>query len=455
MDNWLEPALDYIPQWLEYQLRDTEQPGCVIAIVHKGRLVLERAFGYADIVSREPLSPRHRFRVASHSKSFTAAGIMKLREEGKLGLDDRIGRYVEGLHPEIAAATIAQLLSHGAGIARDGTDGGQWQDRRPFLSEAELLADLAAAPVIEANTRFKYSNHGYGLAGLVIEAVTGQPYRTWIKRAIIEPAGLDETEPDTPLPRDVPLARGHSGKLPLGRRVVIPGDNPTNALAPATGFVSSARDLACLFAQFDPAVKESVLTVASRREMIRRQWRYPHSSVERYYGLGITSGRTADWEWFGHSGAFQGFASRTAVLPDCAIAVSFVGNAVDAPTDRWQEGVIQILASFAKHGAPANRVRDWTGRWWTLWGAIDLVPMGEKVMTGVPSLPNPFTDASEVSVSGQDRGRVSLAAGFARHGEDVRRIRGENGAVAELWVGDSRFLPEDQIVAELEQRYRG
>ena len=160
-------------------------------------------------------------------------------------------------------------------------------------------------------------------------------------------------------------------------------------------------------------------------------------------------------KWFGHGGAFQGFASRTAVLPDCAIAVSFVSNAVDAPTDRWQEGVIQILASFAKHGAPANRVRDWTGRWWTLWGAIDLVPMGEKVMTGVPSLPNPFTDASEVSVFGQDRGRVSLATGFARHGEDVRRIRGENGAVAELWVGDSRFLPEDQIVAELEQRYRG
>jgi CubicO group peptidase (beta-lactamase class C family) len=296
MDTWLEPALDYIPQWLEYQLRDTELPGCVIAIVHKGRLVLERAFGYADIVSREPLSPRHRFRVASHSKSFTAAGIMKLREEGKLGLDDRVGRYVEGLHPEIAAATITQLLSHGAGIARDGTGGGQWHDRRPFLDAVELRADLATAPAIEANTRFKYSNHGYGLTGLLIEAVTGQPYWTWIKRAIIEPAGLRETEPDAPLPRDVPLARGHSGKLPLGRRVVIPGDNPTNALAPATGFVSSARDLACLFAQLDPAAKESFLTIASRREMIRRQWRYPHSSVERYYGLRITSGKTADWK---------------------------------------------------------------------------------------------------------------------------------------------------------------
>src|SRR6516162_2279154 len=98
--------------------------------------------GYADIVSREPLSPRHRFRVASHSKSFTAAAFMKLREEGRLGLDDRVGRYVDGLNPAIAEATIAQLLSHSTGILRDGSDGGQWQDRRPFLDAAELRADL-------------------------------------------------------------------------------------------------------------------------------------------------------------------------------------------------------------------------------------------------------------------------------------------------------------------------
>ena len=99
MHDWLQPALEYVPQWLDYQMRDTEQPGCVIAITHQGKLVLEQAFGYADIVGRVPLTPRHRFRVASHSKSFTAAGIMKLREEGKLGLDDRVGRYVDGLHP--------------------------------------------------------------------------------------------------------------------------------------------------------------------------------------------------------------------------------------------------------------------------------------------------------------------------------------------------------------------
>jgi hypothetical protein len=60
MDKWLEPALEYIPQWLEYRLRDTDQPGCVIAIVHQNKVVHERAFGYADIVGRAPLTARHR-----------------------------------------------------------------------------------------------------------------------------------------------------------------------------------------------------------------------------------------------------------------------------------------------------------------------------------------------------------------------------------------------------------
>jgi len=104
MDNWLKPALDYLPQWIEYQIRESEHPGCVIAIVHQGSVVLEQAFGYANIVSGAPLTPRHRFRVASHSKSFTATGIMKLREAGKLGLDDRVARYVDGLHPTVAEA---------------------------------------------------------------------------------------------------------------------------------------------------------------------------------------------------------------------------------------------------------------------------------------------------------------------------------------------------------------
>src|ERR1700750_1023508 len=109
MQKWLAAALDYLPRWVEFQLRHTDQPGCVIAAAVDGELVLEQAFGVADLGTSERLTPRHRFRVASHSKSFTAAAIMKLREQGRLKLDDRAGQYVKGLHPDVAETTVAQL----------------------------------------------------------------------------------------------------------------------------------------------------------------------------------------------------------------------------------------------------------------------------------------------------------------------------------------------------------
>src|SRR5882724_9367791 len=106
MDRWLGAALDYIPRWIEFQMQSTQLPGCLLAIAQRGDIVLERAFGSANLDRGEDLTPRHRFRVASHTKSFTAAGIMKLRERRKLKLDDAAGDYVDGLHPQVASATI-------------------------------------------------------------------------------------------------------------------------------------------------------------------------------------------------------------------------------------------------------------------------------------------------------------------------------------------------------------
>ena len=87
MPTWLKPALDYLPQWLEMQVAETQLPGCAFAVTHRGKLVLERAFGVADLETHAALTPKHRFRVASHSKSFTATGIMRLVESRKLRLD--------------------------------------------------------------------------------------------------------------------------------------------------------------------------------------------------------------------------------------------------------------------------------------------------------------------------------------------------------------------------------
>lgn len=453
MEKWLAPALDYIPQWLDLQMRLSQQPGCIIAIAHRDAIILERALGLADIVTAEKLTPRHRFRIASHSKSFTAAGIMKLRERRQLHLDDAVGEYVKDLHRQLAEATIGQVLSHSAGITRDGDDAGYFSDRRPFPTTEELRAALRKPLVLEPNMRFKYSNHGFGLLGLVIEAIAGEPYRTWIKREIVRATGLSETEPDMPLPRRVPFARGHSSRIVAGERLVIPGDARLDAIAPAGGFVSTASDLARYFAQLAPGAKRSVLSAASRREMIRRQWPDQSSGMESWYGLGIMSGSMNGWDWFGHSGGLQGYISRTVVLPRQELSIAVLTNATDGWAGYWLDGVIHILRAFATRGAPSRRVRGWAGRWWSTWGALDLVPMGDAVVGANPHLGNPFMDAAEVRVMGRDKGVIARAAGYQSPGEPVRLVRNKSGTATELWWAAARLQPQARVAAEMRRRY--
>jgi CubicO group peptidase (beta-lactamase class C family) len=453
MEAWLRFATEYIADWLEFQFEGSLQPGCILAIAHRGKVVAEHAFGHADLETQERLTPRHRFRIASHSKCFTAAGILKLREQRKLRLDDPVGQYVNGLHPQVAQTTIAQLLSHSAGLTRDGVDSGQFIDSRPYLTEKELLAELKLPTAIEPNTRFKYSNHGYGLLGLLIEAITGEPYSVWIKREIVDAIGLRETAPNMPIAKSIPFARGHSRRLPVGQRLVIPGDNPTNAITPAAGFVSTAADTARFFGQMAPNAKQSVLSSASRREMTRKQWRIPDSSLEAYYGLGIVSGNTAGWDWFGHGGGFQGYISRTCVIPACDVTITVLTNCIDGWGPFWIDGALHIMRAFQTHGAPKRRVRDWTGRWWTVWGATDFVPMGNRVVVANPHLGNPFMDATEIEVRGRDTGRIALATGYGSHGEPVRRTRSKAGIVTDIWIAGVNAKREKAAAAEIERRY--
>src|SRR5262252_3509965 len=453
MDEWLPGACDYIASWLEFQMRLSRVPGCIAVVMHHDQTAFERAYGFADLGAGEPLTPRHRFRIASHSKSFTAAGIMKLREAGKLRLDDAVGEYVKGLHPQIGDTTIGQLLSHSAGLIRDGADAGFFEDRRPFPTVDQLMADLQDPPVIEPNTRHKYSNHGFGLLGLAIEAITGEPYRSWIKREIVDAAGLEETEPDMPISAGVPFARGHTGELLLGRRLVIPGDYSENAVTPAGGVVSTASDLAKYFAQLAPNAPRSVLSAGSRREMTRRHWRNPHSTIERYYGLGVMSGNTEGWEWFGHGGGLQGYISFTCVVPERELTVCILTNASDGWAGFWAEGALHILRRFATRGAPSEKLRDWAGRWWNLWGAADLVPVGDVVLVANPWIFKPLLDASEIEVTDRDEGRIALASGGGSHGERVRRTRDTAGAITEVWLAATRFVPEAVAAAEIERRY--
>jgi CubicO group peptidase (beta-lactamase class C family) len=300
-----------------------------------------------------------------------------------------------------------------------------------------LMAELQQPLAIEPGLRLKYSNHGFALLGLVIEAVTGEPYRAWITREIVDAIGLRETQPDTPLAKGALLAQGHTPRLPLERRLVVPGDTSAHAMASAAGFVSTAADTARFFAQLAPNAKRSVLSPASRREMTRPQWRNPHAAIESYYGLGTMSGKTAGWDWFGHTGGFHGYISRTAVIPACDLTISIFTNSTDGWAALWVDGAMQILRTFATRGAPQKQVRDWTGRLWTSWNAFDLVPMGDRVLVAVPQAINPFMDVAEIEVTGKP----------------VRRVRSKTGKLTEVWLGGSKLRPEAAVAAELDRKY--
>jgi D-alanyl-D-alanine carboxypeptidase len=379
---------------------------------------------------------------------------MRLREQGRLRLDDPVGAHVAGLTRDVASLTLAQLASHSAGLVRDGVDASQWALSRPFLDEAALRADLARAPTLAAGERFKYSNHGYGLLGLAIEAVTGERYVDWVAREIVAASNLDDTTPDVPA-RTKSLAAGHGAKHPLGRRIAIDVSMGTHALASATGFVSTAADLARFYASLAPGARRSVLSDASRRELIRRQWTSEHDSTNRSYGLGTIGATTGAWAHFGHSGGFPGVITRTACVPAHDLALSVLTNAADGLSHQWLDGALHVLQAFEKHGAPSRRTARWQGRFWNLWGAFDLLAMGaSRVLLANPGLANPVLDASEIDVTGTDQGRVVQGGGFAHHGEPVRIERDARGRALRLWHGGTKLETEAAVRAALTRQAR-
>ena len=161
MKKWLNAALDYLPRWLQFQLRHHEQPGCVVALAYRDRIVLEESFGYADLAGRTPLTPRHRFRVASHSKSFAAA--VPVRGKVLVARPDFFNPFLDASEIRVHGADRGRIMlapgyaSHGepARLHRGKRGrvsavqlGGGW-----FKHEAEVARELAPSSGIVARAR--------------------------------------------------------------------------------------------------------------------------------------------------------------------------------------------------------------------------------------------------------------------------------------------------------------
>jgi D-alanyl-D-alanine carboxypeptidase len=457
--TWLPFALDYLDDWMNFQIERFKQPGCSIAVCKDGKLIAERAYGVANIHTQQPLSTKHYFRIASHSKTFTAAAIMLLREQEKLQLDEPIGKFIKGLDKNLAKARISQLLSHGAGVTRDGADSGQFTDARPFLNAKEVMQELAQPQPLEAGLQLKYSNHGFALLGLLIERITNEPYAQWMSKHVIAAAGLKHIAPDMPyLAKTAPFPSGHSTEFPFGQRLIIPGNNALNAIASAGGFVATAADTARFFAQLAPNARKSVLSAESRREMLQRRWRDPVNLQEFHYGLGTMLSGLGAGEWFGHTGSLQGFISRTSHFLHSGYTITVLTNASDGFAYPWVDGILNILQTFEQHGAPKDKAQSWRGRWWNMYAATDLVPMGDHVRATAPLQFKPFDGAETVLQltglgTGKDTARIAKTSAFFSPGELVRRVRNSKGDVSAIQFAGSRMTTRRDMVEEMINRY--
>nr|MBA3270640.1 beta-lactamase family protein [Acidobacteriota bacterium] len=204
----LSTAFPAIDQQFNDFVRREHIPGAVWGIIVDGDLAHVGTAGLRDVASKAPVTTDTVFRIASMTKSFTAMAIMKLREEGKLSLDDPAERYVEELkslkYPtsDSPRLTIRHLLSHATGFPEDNP----WGDQQLAATDEHLSAMMRAG-IPFANTpgvAYEYSNYGFAILGRIVTIVSGRPYRVYLADHILKPLGMAST---TLEPTEVPVNR--------------------------------------------------------------------------------------------------------------------------------------------------------------------------------------------------------------------------------------------------------
>lgn len=449
-------AAGYLRAWLEAQVRHRRVPGAQVAVRHGSELVLSAAVGVADVATGAPLTPEHLFRIASHSKTFTATLVLQLVEAGRMRLDDPIGAHV----PELEAAgspvgrvTVRELLGHQAGVTRDGAEADFWQLEQPFPDRSGVVAAaLRAGPVLRRNEHFKYSNVGYALVGLAIEAVTGTPYAEAVRTGIVEPLGLTRTGADHDPTRAGEHVSGHTGLL-LGEdtREPLPSVG-TGAYAAATGFFSTAEELAVYGSAHvlgdDRLLGDDAKRLVQRLESVVTAY---GAEVGRY-GLGLALTTVGERHLVGHSGGWPGQITVTFVDPVDGLVVSVLTNAIDGPAEELATGLVKLVdvalqpraeVPAAPPGSPPPS--SFTGRFAGLWGVVDVAELAGRLVLVRPTWPDPLPGVEELQVVDAGTLRVAAQPGFGPVGELLPVERDAGGQVVSLRLGGVTYRPLEEF----------
>lgn len=391
--------------------------GAVI-VARDGRPVFRAAYGPADREGGLPNTPETRFRIGSLSKQFTAAAILKLAEDGRLGLDDPVARHMPDLPIAWQGMTIRMFLTHMSGLPNvtalpDYPTVLSCVTRSPMEMVARVYGEALLFP---PGTGYEYSNTGYILLAALVERIIGLPFDAFLARSILHPAGLRETgdgDPNAVIPH---RARGY-------RRVAGEWRNAPPLAAGATmgagGLVSTLDDLVA----WDHALLAGrVLAPATLAAMT--------ADTGRGYGLGLYLGRAYGHRLWSHGGFVSGFTAIKDTYPDLGLTIVILGNTETAPAQSLSRELAALYLGLPPETGVAvpRTVLDRYAGFYRIGPrtALAVSRAGDALVvqaTGQP--PVPLTPESDRVFAGPDGTRVAIdieadgrATGLMIHGAD-------------------------------------
>ena len=444
-DPDVQGALRLFTAWLEGQMLYRHLPGVAVGVVADQDLVWSAGFGFADTAAKVPITPQTKFRMASHSKLFTATAVMQLREQGKLRLDDPVSKYlpwfqVKAADPDDPPITIEELLTHSSGLPREA--GSHWTTFEfPTTEELRGLMAERQAP-FSPDVRWKYSNLAYSVAGMVIEVVSGQRWADYVQQHIYAPLGMTSSSVDADVPG---LAVGYSRLMPDNSR----GSNPfidARGMAAATGITSTVEDMARFAsAQFraGPRGGSRILSTGSLRDMHRV--RVLETNWTQGNAIGFAVRRERDKVYVQHGGSYPGYQTTTMLQLEPKVAVIVLTNADDANPGAIATQLMNTVGEAVAKAAAAGS-DDTTPTWDPAWsrfaglyrgrgGDSQVIELNKRLVVISPNAPNLDNPVQLVPI-GNGQFRFTAPTGGGPVGEIVRFVE-EGGRVVRMITGDS------------------
>jgi CubicO group peptidase (beta-lactamase class C family) len=328
-------------------LHSTGVPSASVAVVQHGRLVLAKAYGLAQIDPQKPATADMRYALGSISKQFTAAAMLLLQQDGKLRIDDPVGKYIPGLSRG-NEVTIREILSHTSGYQDFWPQDYLMEPMRKDASAQSIMDRWAKQPLdFEPGTRWQYSNTGFVLAAMIIEKVSGMPFFQFVQTRILNPVGLTSARDFDSNPK-APDATGYI-RYALGPLHPAP-ESGKGWMYGAGMLAMTASDLA----KWDiTMINRSLLAPSSYTEMFRETTL--RNGAASGYGLGVFTRMSGTHFFIEHNGEVSGFTAENYVFPEDSVAIVVLTNQDAAPASGVIADAISRVVFTVEDALAANR----------------------------------------------------------------------------------------------------